>query len=482
MNKTFFSCEHVVSRIFGVAFEPITWQVNKGDTWAIMGDNGSGKTLFAETIAGHHLLKNGIIHYPFADELNLNNHKFEPWQHISIVSFQSAYDIANFSELYYQQRFHSTETEGSPLVCDLLSSLHQSPEQIEKIIHILNIKKLWHKKLIYLSSGELRKLLIAKTLLKNPSMLIFDNPFIGLDTASREMLNEWFTEIKDTSLQLLFIVPSASDLPDCVTHILQLQDLKSIAQLPKEKYIAENHTPALLHKNIDWQLLTPNKPSSQYDIIVKMESVDIAYGKNIIQKNINWTIKRGEQWALLGKNGTGKSTLLSYIFADNPQAYSKDLILFDRKRGTGETIWEIKSKIGFTSSEMQLYYRENITCLSVVESGFFDSIGIFQSCTPQQQETAINMLYLLECGHLANRSFLKISSGEQRLILFARALVKNPQLLILDEPFHGLDNYKKQICTAIVESFAMQPDKSLIFISHHEEEIPKCVTHFMRLT
>ena len=173
--------------------------------------------------------------------------------------------------------------------------------------------------------------------------------------------------------------------------------------------------------------------------------------------------------------------MLSYIFADNPQSYAKKLTLFDRRRGSGESIWEIKARIGFTSSEMHLYYRENVSCLSVVASGFFDSVGLYRKCTSAQTRVAEQMLELLQCAHLSNRPFLKISSGEQRLVLFARSLVKNPDLLILDEPFHGLDAQKKQLCRRVVESYCSQPDKSLIYVTHRREEIPQCVNRFMEL-
>ena len=184
---------------------------------------------------------------------------------------------------------------------------------------------------------------------------------------------------------------------------------------------------------------------------------------------------------MLGPNGSGKSTLLSYIFADHPQAYAKKLTLFGQKRGSGESIWDIKKRIGYTSSEMHLYYRQSVSCLKVVESGFFDSIGLYRRCNSEQVQTALYLMEMLGISHLEERSFQKISSGEQRLVLFARSLVKNPELLILDEPFHGLDDQHKQNCIDLVESFCRQPGKSLIFVTHSREEIPSCVEHYLEL-
>jgi molybdate transport system ATP-binding protein len=220
---------------------------------------------------------------------------------------------------------------------------------------------------------------------------------------------------------------------------------------------------------------------TDYSDVVNMKNLTVRYGEHVVVSNINWHISHGEKWALLGPNGSGKSTLLSFIFGDHPQAYSQPLILFDKQRGTGESIWDIKKQIGFTSSEMHLYYRENVSCLKVVASGFFDSIGLFRQCSEEQLQIVEQWFSLLGVSHLMERSFLHISSGEQRFMLFIRALVKNPGLLILDEPFHGLDASRKAICTVIVESFCNQADKTLIYVTHRREEIPVCVTHFMEL-
>lgn len=170
-----------------------------------------------------------------------------------------------------------------------------------------------------------------------------------------------------------------------------------------------------------------------------MEHVSIKYGSRTILKELDWEVKNGEKWALFGPNGAGKSTLLSLIYADNPQSYANTLYLFDRKRGSGESIWDIKKRIGYVSPEMHLFYMENVPVLNIVGSGFFDSIGLFRKCTEQQQQVALAWMRVFGIEGLKERSFLTLSSGEQRLALLARAFVKDPDLIILDEPLHGLD-------------------------------------------
>jgi molybdate transport system ATP-binding protein len=461
---------------------PVDWELQAGEVWSITGDNGSGKSLLAAMIAGKLGLQQGTIEYPFLTALQrpFPDHPFHPWEKIRLVSFNAAYSLADFRTLYYQQRFHHTETDDSPLVRDLISLRDQDAA----ITAALQIHALLDKRLIQLSSGELRKLLIAKAMMDHPAMMIFDNPFIGLDAKSQTQLDELFTQMHQHGVPLLFLSPSRAEMPSCTTHVLKMNRCEIVDKASIEAICAERSDIQLQTGivPIDWNVFgVSEKQPADYEVVVQMENVDIAYGKQLIRQGVNWTLRKGEKWALLGPNGSGKSTLLSYIFADNPQAYAKKMILFDRRRGSGESIWEIKARIGFTSSEMHLYYRENVSCLSVVASGFFDSIGLYRKCSEKQLQKAELMLQTLACSPLKSRSFLKISSGEQRLVLFARALIKNPDLLILDEPFHGLDAGKKLLCRHIVEQYASQPDKSLIYVTHQRNEIPVCVQRFMEL-
>ena len=200
-----------------------------------------------------------------------------------------------------------------------------------------------------------------------------------------------------------------------------------------------------------------------------------------ILKNVDWEVKNGEKWALIGPNGSGKSTLLSLIYADNPKSYSNTLYLFDRKRGTGESIWDIKSRIGYVSPEMHLYFMEDIPLLRIVASGFFDSIGVFRKCTPEQETIAMEWIKCFGIEDIAHRSFLSLSSGEQRLALLARAFVKDPDLIILDEPLHGLDVANKERASKIIESFCDRKGKTLVYVTHYTHEIPQAVTKEFKL-
>ena len=219
----------------------------------------------------------------------------------------------------------------------------------------------------------------------------------------------------------------------------------------------------------------------QTDEVVKLNQVSIRYGERTILKELDWTVKCGEKWGLSGDNGSGKSTLLSLVCADNPQSYACDISLFGRKRGTGESIWEIKKHIGYVSPEMHRAYLKSLPAIDIVASGLHDSVGLYKRPHPEQMGVCEWWMDIFGIAHLKDRDFLKLSSGEQRLVLLARAFVKDPELLILDEPLHGLDMQNRCLVKDVIEAFCQRKDKTLIMVTHYQEELPRCITHSIYL-
>ena len=215
--------------------------------------------------------------------------------------------------------------------------------------------------------------------------------------------------------------------------------------------------------------------------MVRLNHVSIRYDGRTILQPLDWVVRRGERWALCGANGSGKSTLLSLVCADNPQSYACDIALFGRKRGTGESIWEIKRHIGYVSPEMHRAYLKDLPAVEIVASGLHDSIGLYRRMRPEQRETCEWWMETFGIADLKDRSFLSLSSGEQRLTLLARAFVKDPELLILDEPFHGLDTNNRRLARAVIEAFCHRADKTLVMVTHYRDELPDCVDRVLEL-
>jgi molybdate transport system ATP-binding protein len=212
---------------------------------------------------------------------------------------------------------------------------------------------------------------------------------------------------------------------------------------------------------------------------VELRDVTVAYGGEPILNNLNWTVRAGERWAVLGPNGSGKTTLLSLLCGDHPQAYGNHVALFGRRRGTGESIWDVKRDVGLLSPELHLYFTEPLTAEQVAGTGFFDVL-VRRRVDDAQAATVRELFGRLGIAHLADRPFRQLSTGEQRLVLFVRALVKRPKLLILDEPFQSLDDAAIRTARDWLDR-ELRPGQTLLFVTHLRDEIPRSVTRTLSL-
>lgn len=468
--------KNAVPRINTLAFsQPINWAVKDNQHWAIIGPNGGGKTLLIDILLGKHALRSGEI--ISKDNISINSI-------VKCVAFRNIYSLADIQNSYYQQRWNAGDEHDVPIVRDLFSKAER--EWVEMLIAAFKIEDLVEKPINLLSSGELRKTLIVRSLLTKPRILILDNPFIGLDTKSREVLNEVLSKLsKLENLQIILILSHPKDLSAIITHILPIKDKNLLPIISRKEFLEDISSQKNLfnteNKADISALLNSSTEQFLFENALLFKNIHIRYGTRTILKELNWQVKRGEKWALLGENGSGKSTLLSLVSGDNPQAYANDITLFDRKRGSGESIWDIKKHIGYISPEMHLYYLKNVRCIDVVGSGFFDTIGLYKKCSEEQEIVALEWMKVFGIENIKDTSFLNISTGEQRLVLLARVFVKNPDLLILDEPLHGLDAANKYRIKKIIEDFCTN-DKALIYVTHYEDEIPEVVTQRLILT
>jgi molybdate transport system ATP-binding protein len=212
-----------------------------------------------------------------------------------------------------------------------------------------------------------------------------------------------------------------------------------------------------------------------------MSQVNVSYNGVRILRNVDWTVRRGEHWALLGANGAGKTTLLSLILGDHPQVYANDVRLFGQRRGSGESIWEIKQRIGWVAPELHLHYPRDVTGQQVVCSGFYDSIGLYRCSTAREKREAQAWMSHLGLSGIRDKPFARLSEGQQRLVLLARALVKTPELLILDEPCQGLDAANRARVRQTIEAVGRQLDTSVVYVTHNPDELPRIITHVLRL-
>lgn len=451
--------------------EPVDFNLLEGEHIALVGPNAGGKSRLVDILTGRWPLLMNEVKYHFPSSTS-----GLVCDHIKYITFRDSYGDSD-GGYYYQQRWNSQDKEITPLVSELLPETDDLKWK-ETLYDLFGIEEMLDKYIVLLSSGELRKFQLTKALLGRPSLLILDNPFIGLDAKTRDLLKELLQQlIEKTHLQVILLLSRDEEIPDFITHVVRVENLVcgekqklSFRAKPRETRNPDN---IVLPKGD-----VTNNESSE---IVRLNKVSIRYDERTILKDLDWVVMRGEKWALTGDNGSGKSTLLSLVCADNPQSYACDIALFGRKRGSGESIWEIKKHIGYVSPEIHRAYLKNLPAIDIVASGLHDSVGLY--VRPRMEEKCICEQWMQVFGihELKDRSFLQLSSGEQRLVLLARAFVKNPDLLILDEPLHGLDENNRRLVKSIIEAYCQQPNKTMIMVSHYQDEFPKCITHSLHL-
>lgn len=474
--------QHTIRVIGGIArnplvrlVRPINLDILSNEHIAIVGPNGAGKTLLVDTLIGKYPLAEGSITYDFSPSASTTI-----YENIKYMAFRDTYGSAD-ANYYYQQRWNAHDQDDTPLVRDMLGEVKDDVLK-QQLFDMFHIAPMLDKKIILLSSGELRKFQLTKSLLSAPRILIMDNPFIGLDVSARNLLYGLLEQLTRLgNLQLILVLSRLDDIPSFITHVIPVSQRTVGEKMKRQDYVdtfqlkIDVLSADVLQKRIlDLPYGTDNYLSEE---IVQLNKVSIRYGERTILSNLDWTVKRGEKWALSGENGAGKSTLLSLICADNPQSYACDISLFGKKRGTGESIWEIKKHIGYVSPEMHRAYLKNLPAIEIVASGLHDSIGLYKRPKEEQLATCEWWMDIFGIGTLRDKPFLQLSSGEQRLALLARAFVKDPELLILDEPLHGLDTYNCYRVKKIIEAFCRRRDKTLIMVTHYENELPDTITN-----
>lgn len=466
--------------------EPVNFEACDGEHIAIVGPNGGGKSMFVDIIVGRHPL---LMHDPDYD--------FSPSQktmvsdNIKYITFRDSYGGDNDRTYFLQQRWNQLEIdENTPIVKDKLEEAYQmagedTPERRalqQHIYELFHMQHLMDKYTILLSSGELRKFKLASTLFSEPRVLIMDNPFIGLDAETRDQLKELLKTLSsERALQIILVLSKSDDIPDFITHVVEVKDMKVLPKVTLAEYLASRETvPAhVLSPEMEQAIVDQPYSDREYHTqeVVKMNKVRIQYGERIILNDLDWTVMNGERWALSGQNGAGKSTLLSLVCADNPQSYACDITLFDNPRGSGESIWDIKKHIGYVSPELHRSYQRDLPAIRIVASGLMDSVGLYVKPKEEDMDKCRFWMKVFGLEGLEERGFLKLSSGEQRLVLLARAFVKDPELLILDEPLHGLDNRNRRLVKDVIEAFCRRQNKTMIMVTHYKEELPACIDH-----
>jgi len=437
------------------------WSIEHGQCWAVLGRNGSGMKHLAQALLDQQLL-------PENDQSTF-----------CLISFEE-------QQAFYEEELKKDDTDFMDRLdpgTTVRTLLNATDDEI-KSLKFLNLDNILDRGYRLLSSGESRKALLAQALLTKPDYLILDEPYDSLDKQSKADLIQFFSNLSQKgNTQLIFLLNELSEISDWHSHVAILEKSELIAQGNQEEVLGNQD----LHTLLDFEASKlPPWPESldNYQAakpIVALTNAKVSYGETIIFKDINLRINPGEHTLLTGPNGSGKSTLLHLITGDHPQSYGNDIKVLGFKRSSGESIWQLKKQIGIVSPELHRNYRVSGSALEITLSGFFDSIGLYEAATPLQISHAKHWLALVGLDHKSSISFKALAYGEQRLVLIARALVKQPALLICDEPTQGLDQINRHRFLYFLEHLSSQKQTTVIMASHRDDEHLSLFKHHLQL-
>ena len=461
-----------------------SWRINTGEQWSVIGPNGAGKTTLAKAIAGLLPVVQGKIHYHAFDGIS-------PIDAIAYVASDTRRDLWRRERNLdhgrsFAGRFNDTTTVRQ-LICRQFAD-HLSPRDMDirlaEVVGRFNLETLLDKPAMAVSTGEMSRVLFARELIRRPKMLILDEPFEGLDGPGRQDLMDMLDGLAASGLPLLLITHRPEEILPATTHVLTIDKGRIVSAGAVDRPSYPMFTAAVV-TSTERNLRHPKHPPAHRQTgrlvsseqLIDMKAVTVRYGDTVVLDRFTWAVGEGEHWAVTGPNGAGKSTILKLITGECLQVYANRIRLFGKDRGAEQTLWEVREKLGVVSHDLAAEYQKQMSALDVVCSGFFDSVGLYRYCDAEQIKTAHRWLAQMGISALSRTPFNRLSQGQRQMILIARAMVKSPKLLILDEPCAGLDPENRRTVLSLVARIGRRGTTGLIFVSHHEKEIPACITH-----
>lgn len=450
----------------------INWTIQPGEHWLIAGANGSGKSALAAVLAGEGTHLSGTL-------------SGVP-DRVALVSYERQAELIEAERRKDDADIMDVVSEGTP-VAEIIDADCHDPDLAQTLIDTLGLRPLMGRAFRKLSTGETRKVMLIRALTSQPDVLVLDEPFDGLDHNSMAWLQDHLSALAEV-MPLVIVLNRFDECPDFITHVAYLENGQLLHRVDRDNERAYAELYQLLHLKTSGLEIPAADPAARLPALnpdaplVRLTGASVRYAENTVFEDLNWTIEANQSWQLSGPNGSGKTCLLSLITGDHPQCYVNDIMAFGFQRGTGESIWQIKQFIGYVSTALQWEYRVGTGLRNVIISGFYDSIGLYTKSTDTQKAIADEWLALLGMSERADEPFNTLSFGDQRLVLIARAMVKHPPLLILDEPCLGLDDMNRQLVLALVERICLDSETTVLYVNHREQDRVPGIDNHLTLT
>lgn len=446
----------------------LSWVWPQGSHIALLGGNGAGKTTLAKLLTDRLRPNHGDVIY--AEGIGPAD--------VALISFDLHKEL-----MERDRRFDDSETRADAFdvgttVRNAILQGKAPTEDFTQLCKRLGIDHILDQGIRFISTGESRKTLLARALLAKPKAMILDNPFEGLDINAQGEIRELLDELVQSPTPLLLITKDASDIPDAIDTVFLMDHGKIQGQcnaIEAKRQTAQRHR---------YSKPLPIEPAPDYpggQPLIELKDVNVNFRGKQVLSDINWTLMPDQHCCISGPNGAGKSTLLGLLCGENDKAYGQRVILFGKQRGSGESVWDVKTHFGLLNTSMQLSNLKRSKVIDVVASGLFDSVGLYNDYGDAERQRLLAWLDALELLHCREQRFDRLSFGEQRMVLLVRAMVKSPEILILDEPCIGLDGEQKARLLGAVDQIAATGHTRILFVSHRSEEVPDCINQFLAL-
>jgi len=450
----------------------IDWQWHSDQQWAILGGNGAGKSALAQLITDHLRPQRGTVDVDPSIAGNILH-----------LSFELQRKLIDHDLRYDDSESRDDAFDVGTTVAQIVLQKHAPTPRFHQLAKQCGIAHILDRGIRFVSTGESRKALLARALLSEPKLLILDNPFEGLDLQSQTDLRALINQLLHSPLKLLLLIKQIDEIPENISHVLQLEAGNVIAAGPLRRIVVDDHVDSPRSAAIAElpQALERHYQIDRHKPLLALKDVAVSYNDQAILRNIDWQLHWGQHCVISGPNGAGKSTLLSLICGDNHKAYGQNISLFGQRRGSGESIWDIKEKFGVVSTAAQLNHISRMRTAEVVASGLQDTVGLYRDCRGRERDIALQWLAVVGLTDCARSPFGQLSFGQQRLAMLARAMVKSPLILILDEPCIGLDQAHRNHILALVDAIAARGDCHILYVSHSAGELPGCINQRLNL-
>ncbi len=463
----------------GQVFECPHWKLCAGQRWLVLGGNGAGKTLLANILAGRQALARGSCEY---------GDGFRPTDDLALVSFERQYELYDRDDRFDDSELREDVNDRGTTVAGFLQTVGGLADEGRELLKKLGLTVNPASGLRELSTGQIRKLMLVQALLARPRVLILDEPLAGLDAATRASFGAVLGELFARVETVLLLSGRVDELPAGASHIMHLECGRVVSAEPWSEQglavVRQQLQKHLRHSAPAWDKLDTQgstqasgvSDSAQEPALIELHDVAVSFAAQPVFSGLSWTMQPCHHSLIVGPNGCGKSTLLNMLLGDNEKAYGQAVSLFGRRKGSGESVWDIKRRFGVVNVNLQRQISRREPVLHTIASGLHDSLGLFQMPTATERSQA--RVWFQRMGlpdDLAVRRFGQLSFGQQKLVLIARAMIKQPRILILDEPCLGLDDANRRKVLQVVNRIAATGTTQLLFVSHDQSECPDCI-------